>query len=247
MTFEIVLPEEIDPALALFARAVERSLARTHVCAVSTSDVGSPDRFLLTYDAGLATVVLTRHDASARVESRGREIGTIPFVLPRSSPAERRPSRLRVAFAGGSSYDRRLRMTARSIAEGRKRKLAFETSAAGPLPPEWPRAASPDHLFDDLTPDEMLRLVLSSSCVLECGDEQELPTSLAIIAAAVGTPVVVRRTSSLALRRPESVITVDEWSADAFVDAFSGALRDVAPMDTDPGSELLQILELPRA
>lgn len=237
MTTEIVLPSEPGAAIDLFARAVAKSVGAT----ITSSDRETPDRFLLNHGGSAFTLTLDRPELSVRVEKRGTTLGSVAYSLAES--ASPRPSRLRVLVAGGNTSDRRLRMTSKVIGEARGRNRPCEMLLAGVVPSDWPRAANPQQQFGELTPQETLRLVRASRCVLECGDELEAPTELALIALAAGVPVIAHRSSVITVRRPESAIAVDEWNADAFVDAIFGSMRDVALSGADPGAELLGIVE----
>lgn len=246
MSVEIVLPSDPDAAVALFARALRESFSGTREVSVRSDDAAAADRFLIAHEHAAFTVVLDPGSLSMRVEKRGAILGSVAYALAGHIAVPRSP-RLRVLFAGGSSNDRRLRMTAKAIGEARQRNVPSEVVATGTLPAEWNRAVLPDHQFAELTPDEVLRLVRSSSCLLECGDDSEMPTALALIAAAVGTPVIVHRASVLATQRSEAVVAVEEWSADAFVEALTRPLRDVAPRQPDLAAEFLRIVESGRA
>lgn len=241
MSGEIVFPSEPSAAIDLFARAVAHSIDAT----VSSSDAESPDRFLMTLAGATLNLSLDLRGLSVRVEKRGTVLGEIPYSLGES--AAPRAQRLRVLFAGGAASDRRLRMTSKVIAEARARGIGCELIVVGPVPPDWSRAVAPEQQFGDLTAQETFNLVRAARCVLECGDGPETPTELALIATAAGVPVVVHRSSAIAALRPDCVVAVDEWSADAFVDAIASPRRDVAPFAIDPGAELLRILERARA
>ena len=175
-------------------------------------------------------------DSFVAMNVDGESSVALPPAIPRRPP--RRLSEaaiLRILFAGAETFNRRLKMTARAIVEIRRRRRPVLLMAAGALPPEMVRIASPDHYFPQLDSAELQSLLFTSDMVADCVDADGHRTALGWLAESAGVPVIVHRDAP-----GQAVIRVEDWSADAFCDAMTTPPPVLTESSFEPFQETLK-------
>lgn len=160
----------------------------------------------------------------------------VPLDVARAAP---RGGRLRIGIAGGAD-DRRLRMSWKTIAELRRRKVRLVAVAIG----EGALSSSADERPDELhvlpAPAEYLALLDRLDLVLECTDSFGTESFLAVAARNRGIAVVAHRDRMDLIDQRDTAAGM--WSADGFAEAVTrGNLERRAPRD--PAESLAAILE----
>jgi len=131
------------------------------------------------------------------------------------------PPTIRILVAGSRQNDRRMRMTVKIGQEIRRRRLQLRLIVAGSLPDELDRVSFADEYFPLLTSVETARLILTCSLFLDTVPADESRTAFSVICQAAGMPILAHATSPVEGRT--DLLSVREWSADAFIEAIETA------------------------
>jgi hypothetical protein len=133
----------------------------------------------------------------------------------------------RILFWADDPSGRRTRMTAKVIAELRRRGRHFVAVSLGSVPDELIRIAAPDEVHENLDTIDFSSIFCCSTAILETCDQPGMCSPALTIARCLGIPAISHREAD-----PQADINVDEWSADAFADAFQ-SLPAVSPRAPD--------------
>lgn len=124
--------------------------------------------------------------------------------------------------------ERTARMIGRVIAESRKRaRLTVASISGGPS-----SLFECDEIFTSLSPGDLVRLIGGARCFLEPAGADDGHSLEAVVAVALGIPVITHRESTLTGARK-----TEEWSADSFADALLQPFELQKP--PDPSNDAL--------
>ncbi|MDX1583351.1 MAG: hypothetical protein R3338_07085 [Thermoanaerobaculia bacterium] len=166
----------------------------------------------------------------------------IPWFLPAPpvDSARTKAGYLRVGMAGGDD-ERRLRMTWKTLAELRKRRMSFTSIVVGTCNVPSTDSERPDELHEVVGPAELMMLLARLDVVLECTDGFDTESYLAVAARDAGIPVVAHLERADLTRAGNRLS--ERWSADGFSEALLEVTSKRVPIK-DPSPVLSRILEL---
>lgn len=140
----------------------------------------------------------------------GPDSMTTDISIDLSSISVRPATRDRIVVSEDVS-ERTARMVGRVISEGRKRaRLTVASVSGGPS-----SHFDCDEIFTALSPADLVRLIGGARCFLEPAGTEDGHSLEAIVALALGIPVITHCESTLTGARK-----TEEWSADSFADAL---------------------------